>query len=70
MSAAIARSVTPHEDMMASLRASFLESIGVVVERAEKPVIVYMDHQVSSHGFLAKESVPLTLANRWKADAC
>ena len=32
---------------MATLRASFLESTGVVVERAETPVVVYMDHQVS-----------------------
>jgi hypothetical protein len=47
MSAAIAKSVVPHQDVMAPLRASVFESAGLEVERAEKPVVVYMDHQVS-----------------------
>lgn len=32
---------------MVSLRASFLESLGAVVNASDKPVVIYMDHQVS-----------------------
>lgn len=34
-------------DIMAPLRASFFESLGAEVNASEKPVVVYMDHQVS-----------------------
>jgi hypothetical protein len=49
MSAAIAKSIVPYQDMMAPLRASVFESMGLEVERAEKPVVVYMDHQVRDY---------------------
>jgi hypothetical protein len=34
-------------DIMASLRASIFESLGAEVNASEKPVVVYIDHQVS-----------------------
>lgn len=34
---------------MAPLRASVFESTGLELERAEKPVVIYMDHQVGIH---------------------
>ncbi|GHJ88405.1 hypothetical protein NliqN6_4807 [Naganishia liquefaciens] len=52
MSAAIARSPIPHEDMMASLRESFFESMGIQVDGAEKPVILYLDHQIEGRRLL------------------
>lgn len=47
MSAAIASASIQGQDIMVSLRASFLESLGAVVNASDKPVVIYMDHQVS-----------------------
>lgn len=33
---------------MAPLRTSFFESLGAVIKPSDKPLVVYMDHQVST----------------------
>ncbi|KAJ9124287.1 hypothetical protein QFC22_001087 [Naganishia vaughanmartiniae] len=55
MSAAIAKSRNEHTDILEPWRASFFESVGVEVEPAEHPVVVYVDHQMAGRRLLQHE---------------
>jgi hypothetical protein len=56
MSGAIAGLPSKGQDIVAPLRTSFFESLGAVIQPYAKPVVVYMDHQVSTRLVLKDKS--------------
>ncbi|KAI5450010.1 hypothetical protein NCC49_003772 [Naganishia albida] len=68
MSAAIASASIQGQDIMVSLRASFLESLGAVVNASDKPVVIYMDHQKQARRLIKNQHDDLVQALKGLVD--